>query len=115
LTRAIEAGNIFFARRQFARAATAYQQAIDLRPNQPSSHHNLAAVFLATGDTRQARATFQQAAELGSQIAETYRALIWLAQKAGDGDGAQRAYRLAAQHLPTSAMTALSEYLKANP
>jgi arabinofuranosyltransferase len=115
LSRAIESGNRYFANQRFDLAADAYGEAIRLRPDHPSAHHNLGAVFLARGDKRQALSAFQQAAELGSQTLETYRALIWLYRKAGDQGGALRAYRLAQQHLPDRDRAALAEYWEASP
>lgn len=109
--RPLEAGNLYFARRQFDRAAAAYRDAIRLQPEQPSAHHNLGAVLLAQDAKVQALAALQKAAELGSQTAETYRALIWLYRQSGDEDSARQAYDLAGQHIEdATARTALSEF-----
>ena len=109
--RPLEAGNLYFARRQYDRAEVAYRDAIDRRPEQPSAYHNLGAVLLAKSAQRQAITVFQQAADLGSKTAETYRALIWLYRKAGDEEAAQQAYRLAAQHIEdATANAALNKY-----
>jgi arabinofuranosyltransferase len=109
--RALEAGNLYFVRRQYDRAEAAYHEAVRRRPEQPSAYHNLGAVLLAKDAKAQAIAAFQQAAERGSKTAETYRALIWLYRKTGNEQAAKQAYRLAARHIEdATAGAALSEY-----
>ena len=104
--RAIEAGNLYFARRQFTLALAAYQNAVQLEPENPFSHHNIGVVLLAMDDKQQALIAFQRAAELGSNIAETYRALIWIYKNTGDEEAVQRTYDLAAIYIEDTELTA---------
>ncbi|MBN62358.1 MAG: hypothetical protein CME20_13465 [Gemmatimonadetes bacterium] len=115
LTRMIEAGNTYFARRQLKRAARAYSEAIAIAPDEPFPHHNLGATYLSLGDPSRARIAFSQSAALGSQVPETYRALIWLAQKANDSEALQNTLTLAHRHLPTDALPSLYQNAKFEP
>ena len=115
LTSAIEAGNTYFARRQLNRAANAYGEAIAIAPDEPFPHHNLGATFLSMGDSSRARVAFGQSAALGSQLPETYRVLIWLAQKVDDDAAVQNTLGLARRHLPADTLPSLDQNAKSRP
>jgi len=57
-------GVIRHQRGQFAEAVAAYQQAIALQPNEPTTHRNLGDAYMRVPDRAKARASYQQAIAL---------------------------------------------------
>lgn len=93
-------GNVYKDRREFDKAASCYQKAIQLNPGLFEAYHNLGIVFQARNELDEAAACYQKAVGLNPDLADAYYNLGTISQDRGLLDEAVAFYRKTVQLEP---------------
>ena len=83
-------GIVYFPRANYARAATYFQKAVELAPQEEESRFYLGTCYLKLGKPREAAAQFRAAHESDSTYIQAYQAEARALDAAGDKAGAAR-------------------------
>jgi tetratricopeptide (TPR) repeat protein len=93
-------GNLWQEQQQFVAAIGAFQQALELLPNSPHLHYNLANAHRANGDEAQALAGYLRAIACAHDFAPAHNNLGTLYKSQGDLANAERALLEAVRNEP---------------
>lgn len=84
--RLLEQGNLFFRKKDYARAEASFREAMQLSPRSPGPRLQLGSVFLARGDVAGARKEFEEALRLSPESKEARILIASTARRQADYD-----------------------------